>query len=230
MSLKIIGSGLGRTGTFSLKLALEHIGFGKCFHMIELFQNPEGVKYFRQAERGEQVNWNELFNGYVSAVDYPGARYFENLAEYYPDAKLIHTYRNPDEWYDSAVETIFMAKNLSPGKILKFGLRFPFSKEVRRRFRVFTYNRMLMDREFGKDLTDKKKVIERFKRHTDNVIKKIHPDRLLIFKASEGWDPLCRFLNVPVPDVEFPLSNDRKEFLNRIEVIGSGGSLPERKL
>ncbi|MBK8983269.1 MAG: sulfotransferase [Ignavibacteria bacterium] len=230
MSLKIIGTGLGRTGTYSLKLALEHLGFGKCFHMTELFQHPEKVKYFIQAEKGEQVKWDELFNGYRSAVDYPAARYFRQLYEYYPDAKFIHTLRDPDEWYESALHTIFMARNPDLRKFTQFALRFPFSTVVRKRFKVFMYNRKLMDLEFGKDLKNKNKVISSFKKHTENVLKHIPAERLLMFNAAEGWKPLCEFLNVSIPDVKFPYSNNRQEFLNRVDIIGKGKNLPEQNL
>src|SRR4051812_7397946 len=109
MPLQIIGSGMGRTGTHSLKLALEMLGFDKCYHMAELFQHPEQVTYFERAERGEQVSWEALFQGYRSAVDYPVARYYKQLMSYYPDAKIIHTVRDAESWYQSASQTIIWA-------------------------------------------------------------------------------------------------------------------------
>lgn len=230
MTLKIIGTGLGRTGTYSLKLALEHIGFGKCYHMTELFQNPEGVKYFLKAEKGEKVKWDDLFTGYNSAVDYPSARYYQQLTDHYPEAKVIHTYRDPEEWYESAMKTIFMARNLTVSRLIKFGLKYPVSRTVQKRFHVFRYNRRLMTLEFGNNLSDRKKVLKAFEQHTENVIKRIASNRLLVFSASEGWEPLCRFLNVPVPAENFPLSNTREEFLKRVDLIGKGGTLPEQIL
>ncbi|HQY50880.1 MAG TPA: sulfotransferase [Ignavibacteria bacterium] len=230
MSLKVIGSGLGRTGTYSLKLALEHLGFGKCYHMLELFQKPNGVKHFWDAENGKSVNWEELFTGFDSAVDYPVARYYKQLAEFYPEAKVIHTIRNPEEWYESAKHTIFNAKNLDGIKLLKFAAKFPFSKEVRKRFKVFKYNRNLMDQEFGNDLTNKDKVIKAFIKHTENVKKEIPPERLLLYRSSEGWESLCRFLNVPVPDEEYPNRNSREEFLNRVDSIGTGKFIEPQKV
>lgn len=230
MSLKIIGSGLGRTGTYSLKLALEHLGFGKCYHMLELFQKPEGVKHFWDAENGNSVNWDELFTGFQSAVDYPVARYYKQLADFYPDAKIIHTIRDPEEWYESAKHTIFMAKNLDIKRLLKFAINFPFSIHQRKRFKVFMYNRNLMDQEFGKDLSDKDKVIKAFIKHTENVKKEIPSERLLLFKSSDGWESLCSFLNVPVPEEDYPNRNSREEFLNRVDKIGSGKILESQKV
>lgn len=230
MPIKIAGTGLGRTGTYSLKLALEHLGFGKCYHMTELFQYPEGVSHFRQAERGDQINWENIFSNYNSTVDYQGARYFEQITDHYPDAKVIHTYRNPDEWFESAVKTILAARNLNFRQYVKFASLFPFYPNIRKRLNAFLYSRKLIALEFGKDYSDKKKIIRKYEQHTENVIKKINPDRLLIYNVSEGWKPLCRFLNVPVPKNDFPYTNTQDEFFKKIEIIGRGKFLPEMKL
>ena len=230
MPIKIAGTGLGRTGTYSLKLALEHLGFGKCYHMTELFQYPEGVRHFRLAERGDKINWENIFSEYNSTVDYPGARYFEQITKHYPEAKVIHTYRNSDEWYESAVRTILAARNLKFGQYVKFAALFPFSSNIQKRLNAFLFSRKLIALEFGKDYSDKKKITGKYEKHTENVIKKINPNRLLIYNVSEGWEPLCRFLNVPVPEKEFPVTNTQEEFYRKIEIIGKGKFLPEIKL
>lgn len=230
MSLKVIGTGLGRTGTFSLKLALEHLGFGKCFHMLELFHEPSGINYFKRAERGEAVDWNVLFSNYSSVVDYPAARYYSNITEFFPDAKIVHTYRDPDEWYESAMETIFWVNRIPLGMIMKFGLYFFLKPETRKRFPILLYNRKLMHLEFGRDLSDKKEVIGRYERHTENVLKQFSSDRLLMFNSKQGWEPLCQFLGVTVPEKNFPHSNRREEFIGKVEVIGKGDYLPEEKV
>jgi len=222
MSLKVIGTGLGRTGTYSLKLAIEQLGVGKCYHMVELFQQPERLKYFKKAEKGEEVNWNELFNGYKAAVDYPVARYYKQITEFYPEAKVIHTLRDPDEWYESASATIFWASKPYSLRILKLAVHLPFSSEARRRIPVLMYNRKLSELEFGKDLENKEKVIKRYNKHYEEVIKKISDDRLLLFDPKSGWEPLCRFLKLPVPLIPYPKSNTRKEFLDRVNIIGKG--------
>ena len=222
MSLKVIGTGLGRTGTYSLKLAIEQLGVGKCYHMVELFQQPERLKYFKKAEKGEKVNWNELFDGYKAAVDYPVARYYKKITEFYPEAKVIHTLRDPEEWYESASATIFWASNPYSLRILKMAVHLPFSSEARRRIPVLMYNRKLSELEFGKDLENKEKVIKRYNKHYEEVIKTIPDDRLLLFDPKSGWEPLCRFLKLPVPLIPYPKSNTRKEFLDRVNIIGKG--------
>ena len=130
MPIKVIGTGLGRTGTTSLKLALEQIGFGKCYHMKELFNDPSGLPHFLKAEKGEAPEWDTLFTGYLSAVDYPVARYYKQLLTKYPDAKVIHTTREPESWYNSCVNTIFWASKPSAGRILKMMVRMPFSSTL----------------------------------------------------------------------------------------------------
>lgn len=222
MSLKVIGTGLGRTGTHSLKLALEILGFGKCYHMMELFQQPERLKYFKKAEKGESVKWNELFEGYNSAVDYPVARYYKQITQYYPEAKVIHTLRDPESWYESAMATIFWASKPYSLKILKLAVHLPFSSEARRRIPVLLYNRKLSEWEFGKDLKNKKKVIEKYNEHIKEVVRIIPGERLLLFDPKGGWEPLCKFLDVRVPPAPYPKSNTRQEFLSRVEIIGSG--------
>lgn len=222
MSLKVIGTGLGRTGTHSLKLAIEQLGVGKCYHMVELFQQPERLKYFKKAERGEKVNWNELFDGYKAAVDYPAARYYKQITEFYPEAKVIHTLRDPEEWYESASATIFWASKPYSLRILKLAVHLPFSSEARRRIPVLLYNRKLSELEFGRYLRDKEKVLEKYKKHHEEVLRTISSERLLMFDPKNGWEPLCKFLDVPVPSQPYPRSNTREEFLKRVEIIGSG--------
>lgn len=217
MALKVIGTGLGRTGTHSLKIALEQLGFGKCYHMVELLNNPAGLKHFEEAERGENTDWDSLFQGYLSAVDYPVARYYKPLLTKYPDAKVVHTTRDPEAWYESCKNTIFWASKPSAGRILSMMVRMPFSPAIRKRLPVLKYNGSLIDLEFGKDLNDKAKVVDYFKKRDEEILKTVPKDRLIVFNVKEGWEPLCRFLNVPVPSTPFPVSNTTEEFRNNVK-------------
>jgi Sulfotransferase domain len=219
MPLKIIGTGMGRTGTHSLKLALEQLGFGKCYHMAELFQNPRGLPYFEKAEKGEDVDWESLFIGYQSAVDYPVARYYKQLIVKYPEAKVIHTIRDPESWYQSASETIIWASKPSIGRMAKLMIKLPFSPELRKQFPILKYNGSLINNEFGKDYKNKAEVIRHYNEHNETVMKVVPKERMLVFNAKDGWEPLCNFLGVPIPDEPFPQSNKRDEFINRIKNI-----------
>ena len=219
MPLKVIGTGMGRTGTHSLKLALEQLGFGKCYHMSELFEHPEGIVHFEKAERGEDPDWDTLFREYQSAVDYPVARYYKQLIIQYPEAKVIHTIRDPESWYQSASRTIIWASKPSFGRIFKLMIKLPFKPELRKQMPILKFNGNLIEREFGKDYKNKEEVIRRFNKHNETVLNTVPKERLLVFDAKEGWEPLCNFLGVPVPDAPFPQSNKREEFVNRIKNI-----------
>jgi hypothetical protein len=151
MPLEVIGSGFGRTGTASLKRALETLGFGPCHHMEEVMANPEQVTRWEAYVAGEPVRWDDVFDGYRSQVDWPGAHVWRELAQAYPDAKVIHSVRPEDAWWKS-----FSAAALPP-------------------------------------------------------------ERLLVFDVTEGWEPLCAFLGVPVPDAPFPHVNSAEEFWQMLD-------------
>lgn len=213
---------MGRTGTMSLKMALEQLGFGKCYHMFELFQHPEGIVYFQKADRGETVDWDKLFEGYRSAVDMPVNIYHKQLMALYPEAKVIHTMRDAEAWYASAIGTIFWATKPSLGRMLNVMVRMPFSPVLRKRLKVMQYDGKMMDKEFGKNLHDKKEVIRRYNAYNDAVLQTIPKDRLLVYDVKSGWEPLCAFLNVPVPGVPFPKSNTREEFMKQVKKVSTG--------
>ena len=222
MSLQVIGSGVGRTGTHSLKLALEQLGFGKCYHMTELFQNPEGLIHFQKAERAEAVDWDKLFEGYKSAVDYPVAKYYKQIIAAYPNAKIIHTMRDAESWYQSAMETIFWATKPSAGRMLKLLIKIPFSSTIRKRLPILKFDGEMVDNIFGKNLKDKQEVVRRYNAINEETLNYLPKDRSLVYEVKEGWKPLCNFLNVPVPLTPFPKSNVRDEFKIRVAEISAG--------
>jgi hypothetical protein len=222
MSLQVIGSGVGRTGTHSLKLALEKLGFGKCFHMEELLRTPNRLVYFQQAEKGEAVEWDKLFEGYVSAVDYPVARYYKQIITAYPNAKIIHTIRDAESWYKSAMDTIFWASKPSFGRIFKMMIRMPFSSAIRERLPVLKYNGAMIDKIFGKDLKDKQEVIRRYNAINEETLNFLPKERSLVYEVKSGWEPLCNFLNVPIPSEPFPRTNSREQFKKNVAIIAAG--------
>ncbi len=115
--LKIIGAGFGRTGTLSLKVALEELGFGPCYHMLEMFQHPEHIALWEAASKGHPVDWHQVFEEYQATVDWPGCAFYEQFMEAYPDAKVLLTVRDPDKWYESSQATIY--RMYDQGKGLK---------------------------------------------------------------------------------------------------------------
>lgn len=198
MSLDVIGAGFGRTGTLSLKMALEELGFVKCHHMTEVFQNPDQAPHFLAAARGEQVNWEELFKGYRAVVDFPGCHFWRELADAFPQAKVILSTRDPHSWFKSASETIFQAVQMEPED--------PGMRRVSEMARE-----IVLDRTFGGDISEAH-AVEVFKAHEEEVKRSIPAERLLVFEAKMGWEPLCDFLGVKVPETPYPRSNSTEEF------------------
>ena len=197
MPLKIVGTGLGRTGTLSLKRGLEMLGFGPCHHMMEVFQHPDSIPLWIEAGKG-RPNWDALFKDFSSAVDYPSCRYWRELAAYYPDAYVLHSVRDPNKWFDSTQETIFSP--LSPAHSAP-----PPMNEF--------FGQLFSD--FGDKIHDRAFMVDYFKRHTAEVEQTIPKKRLLVYEAGQGWDPLCKFFGVPVPSEPYPLVNTREEFIAR---------------
>ncbi len=219
MALQVIGTGHGRTGTHSLKLALEQLGFGKCYHMIELIEHPADLVYFQKAERGEAVDWDELFDGYHSACDFPIILYMEQLMKKYPEAKYIHTTRNAESWSKSFSDTILKVSNPSLLQILKTMIRLPFSPAVRKRLPVFKFNGTMLKKIMGDKAKTKEGMIAHFNEYNEKMLNLVPKDRLLIYDVKSGWEPLCRFLNVPVPATPFPVTNTTQEFVERAKKL-----------
>jgi len=209
MSIQIIGAGLGRTGTLSLKAALEELGFVKCYHMVELFARNDDAQTWDAAARGEPVDWDRFFAGYRATVDVPSCLFYRELMEKYPEAKVILTVRDPERWYDSARHTIYFAQNAFP----------KWAAVLNPRMRAFRrmINR-LWDRMFQGRFEDRSFAIDAFNRHNEQVRRGVPADRLLVYEISQGWGPLCAFLGVSVPEGKpFPHLNDAAEFRARIE-------------
>lgn len=218
MALQVIGAGLGRTGTLSLKEALEALGFGPCYHMLELLSHPEQVRHWEAASRGEPVAWDELFAGYQAAVDYPTARYYRELLQQYPEARVILTVRDPDSWWESVRETIYQVGRApeDPGEAPP-PLPFPGDPELFAR--IFDMvRRDVWETDFAGRFEDREYAVGVFQRHTAEVRAHVPADRLLVYQVKEGWEPLCRFLGVPVPAGKpFPRVNEREAFRQRLQ-------------
>lgn len=198
MALKVIGAGLGRTGTMSLKLALEQLGLGPCYHMAEVFKLGTAPTWTR-AYRGERMDWEEVFKGFPSTVDWPACDFYRELADLYPDAKVILSVRDPESWYKSTQETIFRESNhdgAPPEWLEMFHL--------------------LAKTKFGGDLHTREHLIDVYNRHNDEVRRTIPAERLLEYVPGQGWEPLCRFLGVAMPDTPYPKVNTTEEFQNRV--------------
>jgi len=201
MPLSVIGAGFGRTGTMSLKLALEQLGIGPCYHMSEVFKNPAAPGYWEAAADGKPVDWEEVFAGYRSTVDWPSATFYKELADAYPDAKVILTVRDPEAWFTSTQATIFASRIFEDA--------------------TSDWGRMVLKVVgdlFDREMSNKAKLIDVYNRHNETVQRVIPAERLLVYDLSEGWDPLCSFLGVPVPGEPMPNTNSTEDFKRRLGV------------
>ncbi|THD38379.1 MAG: sulfotransferase family protein [Sphingomonas sp.] len=207
MPLHVIGSGLGRTGTKSLQTALNMLGVGPCHHMVEVFAHPESMALWVEAAKG-RPDWDAIFANYGSAVDYPTAAFWRELADYYPDAKIIHTVRDPDKWFESTQATIFAPQGPVANASADAGPMGEFFASI-----MGPMAGRMADRAFMTDY---------FRRHSAEVEAEIAPDRLLVYQAGQGWEPLCSFLGVPVPAEPYPSENSRAEFIARIQAHQPG--------
>jgi len=190
MALKVIGAGFGRTGTRSLKTALEELGFGKCYHMEEVMKNPRHLKYWAEIMQGGKADWETLFTGYQAATDWPVAAYYRDLMVLYPGAKVILTVRDPESWHISIMNTIYQLSR----RFARFSRLIPAAHQFLRGM-----EEVIWEGIFHNKLEDKAHAIEVFKDHIEEVKRVVPEERLLIFEARHGWEPLCAFLNVPVP-------------------------------
>ncbi|HET9341333.1 MAG TPA: sulfotransferase [Candidatus Eremiobacteraceae bacterium] len=200
--MQVIGAGFGRTGTLSLKTALDRLGFGPCYHMVEVIENPAHAEAWYKACHGGSVDYS-VFDGYRSVVDWPAVHYWRELIEHYPKAKVVLSIRDPESWYKSVSDTIY-------GRITTPVA--PDAPEWQRRHRAMT-RKIVLKETFGGRFLDKKHALEVFERHNDEVRKTVPPSRLFVYSVKEGWAPLCDFLGVPVPDEPFPRVNDTASFL-----------------
>ncbi len=208
MPLSVIGAGMPRTATWSQKLAFEQLGFGPCYHMSEALDHPQHWPLWEAAARlGQTPDFDLLFKDYRSTTDTPGCEFYRQAAEHYPDAKVVLSIRDPDAWYDSTQNTI--------------------TSDVVSGFHGARGSLPMVEAlGWGTDprLHDKAWMLERYHRHNAEVQATIPADRLLVYRVSDGWGPLCAFLGVPVPDAPFPRVNSTEEFKGMIAQRQAGAA------
>jgi hypothetical protein len=217
--LKIIGAGFGRTGTLSLKAALEELGFGPCYHMVEVFGKPTDAALWEAATRGDPVDWNKIFAGYQATVDWPACAFYKDLMKAYPDAKVLLTVRDPEKWYESVSSTIYQGSRGASRSLIAslfFQVMMSFIPNLRHMRGMI--NGLIWEKTFGGRFEDKDHAIAVFKQHIEEVKHHVPPEKLLVYDVKQGWEPVCVFLGVEVPkDTPFPHLNDRANFVgNRI--------------
>jgi Sulfotransferase domain len=216
--MKVIGAGLGRTGTASLQSALEELGFGPCYHMYEVFANPGHADFWRAAWRGEPADWDGVLGSYEATVDWPACSFYAELLERNPDAKVLLSVRDPERWYESTRQTIYKIGKISTGSPFS---RLGFALLSRLVFGSFKTGQGPMTEEiiwqgtFDGRFEDKDHAIEVFNRHNQEVQRRVPQEQLLVYEVKEGWGPLCEFLGVEEPAKPFPHLNDAAEMRRR---------------
>lgn len=209
--LTVIGAGLPRTGTRSMKAALEHLGFGPCHHMFNIINHPAGIERWLPLAQDHRVDWEHVLEGFRSTQDWPASHWWHAQAETYPQAKVVLTVRDPHDWYASMRALV----GDTPLRDCPQDLPPTAAAVVQTMTRLAPVLDLISASLFGgrrflhEGLPDEPEAVDAFERHTANVRRTLPPERLLVFDVREGWDPLCAFLGVDVPRGRpFPRLND----------------------
>jgi hypothetical protein len=220
--LKIIGAGFGRTGTMSICTALNQLGF-PCYHMFEVLENKDNKSHLgfwrrvANAPAGKQHDWETVFSRYTAAMDNPASSVWRELIAAYPEAKVLLSLHpgGADAWYDSTRATIYFTESLWQFKVLE--LATPFGRKL-----GDMCHKLIWQRAHRGTMNDRAKAIADYHQHVADVRAAVPPDRLLVFTVNEGWQPLCDFIGVPVPEAPFPRVNDRAQFKQIIKGLTRG--------
>ncbi|HLI31722.1 MAG TPA: sulfotransferase [Solirubrobacteraceae bacterium] len=211
--LQVLGAGFGRTGTLSLKVALEELGVAPCLHSLQSRAPLSASKHWQRLAAGEQIDWREALAGFRSSVDWLCARYYEQILEAFPQVKVVLSVREPQAWYESASASLHAARSLrrsspdgrSQGALLE------------------AVDRAIWQELFDGRFCEREHALAVFDRHSREVIARVPASQLLVYDVREGWAPLCAFLGVPEPSTPFPHLNGREVFWTRIGRQAAGG-------
>jgi hypothetical protein len=206
MPLEIVGTGFGRTGTLSLKGALEQLGFGRCYHMIEVAQNPGHAALWSAAHDGAPTDWSALFASYRATVDWPSAAFWRQIVDAHPHARVIHTERPAEAWYESVSNTIHQVMKRPEPE----GLPPAFREQLA------MARKLILRGVFEDRFEDRAWAIAVYEAHNARVRREIPAERLLVYEPGQGWEPLCKFLGVPIPATAYPKVNTTEDFLARL--------------
>ena len=203
MALEIIGAGFGRTGTYSLKAALEHVGFGPCHHMSEVIDDQKQIRFWSDAANG-RTDFESIFEGFRSAVDFPVSAFWQDVLLAHPNAKVILSDRAPDDWYGSFSQTIL--------PLIQDKASWP----AERRAWFEMIEKVIIGKALG-GRTDRDGILAAYRANSDAARALEAEGRALVFRAQDGWAPLCAFLGVDVPNEDYPKTNPRAEFFAAVK-------------
>lgn len=213
MSIKVIDAGLPRTGTNTLKESLEKLGFSKTYHMKELLVHPENLHYWLTLRDTGTTDWDALYNGYQATVDFPAYPWYKEHIKRYPEAKVILTVRPFEKWYTSVQSTIWKAGPQTFREKLAMMSKMLLSPRLRSVINCVKLSKeMIFKKHFEGRFEDVDFAEKVFNKHIEDVKTYVPADNLLVYDVSEGWEPLCKFLNVPVPNEPMPHLNKKENF------------------
>jgi hypothetical protein len=206
--LKVIGAGFGRTGTMSVRHALEELGYGPCYHMKVALTRPWHIPFWLGAIDGKKVRWKRFFRKYRATVDWPACEFYRELMQEYPGAKVILNVRDAGEWYESSLRTIYRIQRYFPWWFPKIFVRMQ--------------EKLIWQGRFEGRFEDRKFAIGNFLMHVEEVKSYVPAEKLLVYDVKQGWGPLCAFLGVPEPDRPFPHHHETDEYLRYIRRVKAG--------
>ncbi|GAA4937376.1 sulfotransferase family protein [Streptomonospora halophila] len=215
--VQIIGAGLPRTGTSSMKAALEQLGYGPCYHMFELLSHPGHLSRWQHALEAEPVDWDSVVRGYRAGVDWPFSHFWRELAAAYPRAKVVLTDRDPRRWYASMSATIFrMAEGMLAG-----------TSAGPREAELFEILHPIWSSLFGEaaGVPGREQALAAFERHRAEVVEAVPAERLLVYRLGQGWGPLCGFLGADEPSTPFPHLNETEVMHRVMGEVRAGGDV-----
>lgn len=217
MTLQVVGAGFARTGTLSMQKALNDLGFGRTYHMNDVFQNRSHTQRWLDFGETGTANWDDLFKKYQSVVDFPASCAWRELYDEYPRSKVVLTVRDPAAWWESVATVIYPTRTMFPAWLKRV---VPNTQRW-----LDMVDSLVWTGLFDGRFLDEKHAIDVFERHIEEVQAHCDPERLLVFQVSQGWEPLCEFLGVPVPAGPFPHLNDSKSLRRRFAGIRWGTRL-----
>ncbi len=212
--IKVLNLSLGRTGTMSLKQALEDLGFNKCYHFSDMFIHPEHTDIWKSYAQGKPVDWEALFEGYQAGLYWSTSYDYLPLLEQYPKMKFLLTVRDPEAWYKSTFNTVYSLNRLTLSRSIGLRIKGLFNPDLIKIYKIWKLQEeLLWQKTFKGRFHEKDFAIQQFKQHIESVKKNVPAERLLVYEIQQGWEPLCNFLQVPVPDKDFPRVNDTASFI-----------------
>ena len=213
MSIKIIGAGFPRTGTTTLKNVLEILGYTKTYHFKDLIGDPDRLTYWKELEHHGSTNFENLFDGFSATVDFPGYSYYKILLDKYPDAKIILTTRPFEDWYISSLNTIWKAGPQTLVAKLVLLTKMIFNSKLKKTFKCIKFMRQThLNKKFDGNFASKSHAEKVYNDHIKEVSAYVPKERLLVYEVSQGWEPLCNFLDLDIPEIPFPHLNKKENF------------------